>query len=63
MTQYAEVILPLPLEGSFTYNIPDEMVGKIKPGHRVIVPFGAKRYYTAIVEAVTPIKPKAVNIK
>jgi primosomal protein N' (replication factor Y) len=63
MTQYAEVILPLPLEGSFTYKIPDEMVGKIKPGHRVIVPFGAKRYYTAIVEAVTPIKPKAANIK
>jgi primosomal protein N' (replication factor Y) len=63
MSLYAEVILPLPLEGTFSYLIPAELESKVKPGHRIIVPFGTKKYYTAIVDNVTPIKPKAAAIK
>ncbi len=46
---YADVILPLSLENSYTYLVPDEMEKSIAPGCRVIVHFGKKRYYTAIV--------------
>lgn len=49
MTYYADVILPLALENSYTYRVPDEMVQVLSPGCRVIVHFGKKRYYTAIV--------------
>jgi len=47
--KYAEVILPLPLEGTFTYSIPDELNGKISEGFRAVVPFGKKKIYTGII--------------
>ncbi len=50
--KYADVILPLPLENSYTYRIPADMERLVKPGCRVIVHFGKKRYYTAIVMTV-----------
>lgn len=46
---YADVLLPLALENSYTYRVPEEMEKSIAPGCRVIVHFGKKRYYTAIV--------------
>lgn len=50
--KYAEVILPLPLAQTYTYAIPEGMASQVLPSGRVIVPFGAKRYYTAIVREV-----------
>ena len=47
--KYADVILPLPLENSYTYSIPPDLEQMVTPGCRVIVHFGKKRYYTAIV--------------
>ena len=55
--KYAEVILPLPLENTYTYRIPDEMESIIRLNFRVIVPFGKKRYYTAIVKEIHQRKP------
>lgn len=46
---YADVILPLPLSGLFTYSVPTPMQDKIGRGVRVTVPFGSRKYYTAIV--------------
>ena len=43
MPIYAQVIIPKPLDGTFTYLVPDEMASKARPGHRVLVPFGGKR--------------------
>lgn len=64
MQQYfAEVLLPLPLNNTFTYQIPDDMVTRLKIGFRVIVPFGRKKYYTAIVTAITNIRPGDYEIK
>ncbi len=54
---YADVILPLPLEDSYTYRIPEDLEKSVIPGSRVIVRFGKKRYYTALVEAVHERKP------
>lgn len=55
--KYADVILPLPLENSYTYSIPADLEAAVTPGCRVIVHFGKKRYYTAIVMEVHQRKP------
>lgn len=47
--KYAEVILPLPLANSYTYRIPDDLEAIVAPGCRVMVYFGKKRCYTALV--------------
>ncbi len=45
---FAEVVIPIPVEGSFTYRVPSPMAGTIAPGARVLVPFGS-RILTAFV--------------
>lgn len=51
---YANVIVPVPLPALFTYIVPDEMVGKVKPLYRVVVPFGnGRKFYTGIVTEIT----------
>ena len=57
--KYADVILPLPLENSYTYRIPDDLEHSVIPGCRVIVHFGKKRYYTAIVMEVHDREPQS----
>lgn len=52
MSKFADVILPLPLPGTFTYGIPEELKGKVFPGCRVTVPLGKKASYTALVTQV-----------
>lgn len=47
--RYADVILPLPLDGTFTYALPDSFSGRVQEGRRLTVPFGAKKRYSAIV--------------
>ena len=49
MPRYADVILPLPLQGIFTYALPQECEAEPQVGSRVIVPFGSRKFYTAIV--------------
>ncbi|MBD5348326.1 MAG: primosomal protein N' [Bacteroides sp.] len=48
----AEIILPLPIYGTFSYLIPPEMETEIQIGSRVMVQFGRKKYYTGIVERI-----------
>ncbi len=61
--QYADVILPLPLEGCFTYLIPEELEGMILPGMRVVVQFGPKKFYSAIVRSLHSTKPENFSSK
>lgn len=49
---YAEVIVPVALEGYFTYLIPEEFRKKIRPGIRVEVGFGKRKHYSGIVRRV-----------
>ena len=62
-TLYAEVILPLPLNATFTYRIPEAMTDSVKVGYRVIVQFGAKKYYTGIVSSISHIAPEGFEVK
>jgi primosomal protein N' (replication factor Y) len=60
---FADVILPLPLPELFTYAVPAEMQDKIGIGFRVMVPFGRRKYYTAIVKALHRDAPENIEIK
>ena len=60
---YAEVIVPLPLNALFTYRVPRDMVESVGVGHRVIVPFGPRRFCTGIVTSLSPKAPKDIEIK
>lgn len=63
LEQYADVILPLPLEGCFTYLIPEELSGMVATGMRVVVQFGAKKFYSALVRRVHTVKPENITPK
>ncbi len=58
MARYADVILPLPLEGIYTYTLPAPLEEKVKVGCRLVVPFGAKKIYSAVVVALHDEKPE-----
>lgn len=61
--KFAEIILPLPLYDRFTYRIPDDLIGKVKPGVRVLVQFGKRKNYSALVLALTHTAPEGFEIK
>ncbi|CAM3131004.1 primosomal protein N' [Chryseobacterium flavum] len=56
--QYAQIVLPLNLKGSFTYKVPEELMSEIRLGMRVLVPFGGKKIYTGIVFELHDIAPE-----
>ncbi len=56
--KYIDVIVPLPLGGNFTYSVPDEWANAVRIGMRVVVPFGKKKMYTAIVSLIHTLKPE-----
>lgn len=49
VTFFVDLILPIPVPRLFTYRVPRDMVGLVKIGARVIVPFGKSRVVTAVV--------------
>ena len=63
MPLFADVILPLALQDTYTYLIPKELEDTVKVGFRVIVPFGKNKFYTAIVLRVHPNEPQHITIK
>jgi primosomal protein N' (replication factor Y) (superfamily II helicase) len=60
---YAQVILPLPLHDTYTYSVPLQWHKLIKPGQRVVVQFGAKKFYAGLVYSVTPYVPDNLVVK
>lgn len=60
---FAQVILPLSLHDSYTYSVPELLQPEIKPGQRVIVQFGQKKLYAALVFSLTNSKPENIEIK
>ncbi len=60
--KYVDVIVPLPLEGTFTYSVPHNLAERVRFGVRVAVTFGASKVHTAIVVRVHQDEP-AFNVK
>lgn len=61
-TWFAEVLLPLPV-GVYTYAIPNELAGKAVEGGRVVVQFGKRKIYTALVLKIHDQKPQQHEVK
>ena len=61
MPKFAETLLPLALPGTYTYRIPEGM--NLSIGMRVLVPFGRKKIYTAIVVSQHDREPKGYDVK
>ena len=60
---FVNVILPLPLPRFFTYRVPGELVSELAAGKRVIVQFGAKRFYSAIIFSIHTTQPTGYDVK
>ncbi|WP_066217690.1 replication restart helicase PriA [Formosa haliotis] len=63
MLHFIDVILPIPVENLFTYEITEAEAGFIKPGMRVAVPFGKSKVYTAIVKRLHQNPPQIYEAK
>ena len=60
---FADVILPVPLEGLFTYAVPESLKAEVTFGVRVLVPFGRSKNYVGIVAKVHDTKPEGYQTK
>ncbi len=50
---FATILLPLATPQAYTYLLPEALASQVSVGSRVVVQFGAKRYYTGIVTALS----------
>jgi len=63
MKKYVDVIVPLPIASQYTYSLPDALEGSVQEGCRVVVPFGKKKFYTAVVTKVHEVAPEGYETK
>lgn len=63
LTYFADILLPLPLEATFTYRVPQDLEGRVVFGVRVIVPFGRSKLYSGLVTRVHTEAPNALSTK
>lgn len=63
MKQFVDVLLPLPLANRYTYSLPDSLREQVQVGSRVVVSFGPKKYYTAIVVNIHYCQPEDYEVK
>lgn len=61
--RFADLILPLPLPGKFTYSVPEDMQSRVDIGMRVYVQFGRKKFYTAIIDSLHDNAPSGYEVK
>ena len=60
---FVDIILPVPLDGTFTYSVPQQLEGQVKVGVRVLVPFGRSKTYVGIVASTQGTVPSVSQIK
>ena len=63
MKKYVDVIVPLPIASQYTYSVPAELEESVQEGCRVVVSFGKKKFYTAIVTKVHYAAPENYETK
>lgn len=60
---FVDVILPLPLDGVFTYSVPTSEEGRVREGARVVVPFGRNKTYVGIISNIHHQSPEGYQTK
>ena len=63
ITLFAEILLPLPLPGTFTYRVPFELNEKVKVGQRAVVQFGKTKIMSGLIISITQDIPDYNNVK
>ena len=63
MKKYVDVIVPLPIASQYTYSLPTDLEDSVREGCRVVVSFGRKKFYTAIVTKVHYAAPEGYETK
>ena len=60
---FADIILPLPLDGVFTYSVPQSLEKQVKKGVRVLVPLGRNKTYVGIICELHDKEPEGYQTK
>ena len=60
---FVDVILPLPLDGVFTYSVPSSLEEQVRMGLRVLVPFGRNKTYVGIISSIHHQAPEGCQTK
>ena len=58
---YVDVILPVPLQGMFTYSVPEGV--RLSVGMRVQVGFGRSKKYVGLAARLHDVKPQGYDVK
>ncbi|MBR4391540.1 MAG: primosomal protein N' [Bacteroidales bacterium] len=62
LTLFADVLLPIPVPGTFTYRVPYTLNDSIRVGQRVVVQFGKTKILSGLVLSITDKVPE-VEVK
>lgn len=57
MSKYVDIILPLALDGAFTYSVPPDLQQSVAFGKRADVIFGRSKHYAGIIVRLHDAKP------
>ena len=60
---FCEVILPLAVKGTYTYQVPKGWKNEVQIGSRVEVQFGRRKHYTGLIKSIHQQKPQAYQAK
>ena len=60
---FADIILPLPLDGYFTYSVPPQLKEQVRVGVRVLVPFGRSKTYVGLAARLHDNAPADYKVK
>lgn len=61
--KFADVIVPLAVDGVYTYAVPDELEARVKAGVLVWVAFAGNKHYTGLVSKLHGQKPEGYEVK
>ena len=62
-TFFVDVLLPVPLPGTFTYRVPYELNDSVSIGMRVVIQFGQKKIYTGLIRKIHEVAPAVHQVK
>jgi primosomal protein N' (replication factor Y) len=63
MPLFARVAPPLPVAGTYSYEVPAALAGRVHPGSRLLVPFGGRRLSALCVAVDETPPPPGVEAK
>ncbi|MBR0201341.1 MAG: primosomal protein N' [Bacteroidaceae bacterium] len=63
MARFVDVILPVPLPGTFTYALPPQLQPAAEAGCRIVVPFGTKKTAVGLIVRQHDTPPEGITVK